>query len=101
MPLVKKIETLSRLRAEGILTETEFHAAKQAILEEVPEAEEATSKRPGTAPEIIALLTRCTLPPVAGGGLVYAMGIPAMLSMTLGVTLLAAIVIAQYRQTQG
>jgi hypothetical protein len=41
MPLIKEIETLSRLHAEGILSDIEFRAAKEAILNEVPEAEEA------------------------------------------------------------
>jgi len=99
MPLVKEIETLSRLRADGTLSDSEFRAAKQAILDEVPEAEPATDPYP--ASEAIALLSRCTLPPLLAGGFVYAMGIPATLSLTLGVTMLAAILIAEFRQIRG
>jgi len=99
MPLIKEIETLSRLHAEGTLSETEFRAAKAAILNEVPEAEEFIPPHPGA--EAIALFSRCTLPPLAAGGLAYALGIPATLALTLGVTLLAAILIAEFRQTSG
>lgn len=99
MPLLKEIETLSRLHAEGTLSDTEFRAAKEAILKEVPEAEEFKPPHPGS--EAIALFARCSLPPLAVGGLVYALGIPATLSLTLGVTLLAALIIAEFRQTEG
>lgn len=98
MPLVKEIETLSRLRADGVLTEKEFSAAKQAILNEVPEAVPTRPQGPGA--DVAALLVRCLLPPVLAGGLVFALGIPAMLALTLGVTMLAAILIARFRETE-
>ncbi|WP_108483660.1 SHOCT domain-containing protein [Oceaniglobus ichthyenteri] len=99
MPLVKEIETLSRLRADGTLSDSEFQAAKKAILDEVPEAEEFTGSTP--LGEAIAMGARCILPPLLIGGVVYALGIPAMLALTLGVTVLAAILVAEFRQTEG
>ncbi|TYB86331.1 SHOCT domain-containing protein [Oceaniovalibus sp. ACAM 378] len=95
MALLKEIETLARLHADGTLTQTEFAAAKAAILAEIPEAEEPAGPRDA----LPRLLIRCLLPPVLLGGLVYGFGIPGMLSLTLGVTVLAAIVVAQFRAT--
>ncbi len=97
MPLVKEIETLARLRADGILTDCEYEAARQSILDEVPEADTVT--RSVWLNEALDVLARCVLPPMGASGLVFLLGIPAMLSLTVGVTMMAALLIAQFRET--
>ena len=97
MPLLKEIETLARMHRDGTLSDAEYDAAKSAILQDVPEAQ---MHDPTVAAVIdTAMLALCCLaPPMLVGALVFALGIPAMLSLTLAVTLLAAIVIAQFHR---
>ncbi|WP_099827078.1 SHOCT domain-containing protein [Oceaniglobus indicus] len=100
MALLKEIETLTRLHRNGTLSDAEYTAAKRAILNEVPDAQ---TEDPAVTAMIhtMTALAACLLPPIILGLAVFALGIPAMLSLTLAVTVLAAIVIAQYHRRDG
>ncbi|WP_102108548.1 SHOCT domain-containing protein [Oceaniglobus roseus] len=98
MSLLKEIETLSRLHRTGELSDSEFAAAKAAILEEVPEAVLSAETPHRVADGVLPLLCACLLPPLLLGGTAFVLGLPASLSLTLAVTLLAAIVVAQFRR---
>lgn len=98
MSLVKEIEAIERLHRDGTLSQSEFTAAKAAILNEVPDAEES---RPSIldSPKTEMIL-RGLWAPFLTIAILWLSGLPVTLALTAGATLLAAIVVAGFHASE-
>ncbi|MBM7070098.1 hypothetical protein [Actibacterium sp. 188UL27-1] len=57
MPTIDELRRLAQLREDGVLSPDAFEVTRNAILEDIPEAEEAEPQSPAREGEALPLLT--------------------------------------------